>query len=304
MIAEAFILSILATAPSWSGVETQLDATQQNESAAEHFFIEKNNSGPQKISDSLGVKITAQSALVIDRESGDILFAKNPNEKRAMASITKVMTVITALESGKDLDAEVITHPEASNLIGARIKLESQEVIRFEDLLKGAMISSGNDAALAIAYHVGDGDKEVFIKMMNEKAREIGLKNSSFKNPHGLDAGGHYSSAEDIIALFDYALQNEKFRSYINIKTDEAHALDRSTVHKFKNTNKLLSEVYPYMIGGKTGYTDNAGFCLVSLSSQDDNEILTVVLGSNYSGNQFQDSKALIEWTYNNYSWE
>lgn len=304
MIAKAFILSLLATAPTWGGIETQVAFDSSEPQEINQITIEDQlHQGPTKTSDSLGVKITADSGIVFDRESGKVLFSKSPNTRLAMASITKVMTVITALESGKDLQEEVVVAPEAANLIGARIKLEPNETIRFEDLLKGAMISSGNDAALAIAYHVGDGDVEAFIAMMNENAKRLGLKNTQFKNPHGLDQDGHYSTAEDIGKLFDHALENENFRKYISTKTDEAHALDRSTVHKLKNTNRLLDGAYPYMIGAKTGYTDNAGFCLVSVSSKDENEIITVVLGSDYSGNQFQDSKALIEWSFNNYRW-
>lgn len=300
MITKSFLMAALVFAPTWLGLDTGL-LESQDLSLAQEDVINK----PQKVGESVGVKVTAQSALVIDKKSGKVLFSKNPNDVRAMASTTKVMTALVAIDSGKSL-ADVVTVPdEAVGIEGAGMKLLKDEQVTFGDLIRGTLVASGNDAAYATAWYASGGDVDSFIAQMNQKANEMGLSNTHFANPHGLDAENHHTTSKELAQIFLAAIENEILGEIMQMRTVEAHALNADEVHNLKNTNKLLSDVYPYMRGGKTGFTDNAGFCLVSLSaSPEDDEIITVVLGSDLSGNQFQDSKALIEWTYNNYSWK
>lgn len=293
-------MAALIFAPSWLGLDNGL--LDQNVSNPEQLEMEQNI--PEKTGESLGVKITAGSGLVIDKETGHVLFSKNPHEVRAMASTTKVMTTLVALESGKDLEEVITVNEKAVGLEGAKIKLLKDERLPFKELVRGAMISSGNDAALATALHVADGDEQKFVEMMNTKATELGLENTQFKNPHGLDAPGHHSTAKDLAKLLSAALEYDSFREMISTERDEVAAVNADTTHVFKNTNKLLDSAYPYMKGGKTGFTDNAGFCLVALSEKDGKEVISVVLGSDLNGNQFQDTKAMVEWTFMNYSWK
>lgn len=300
MISKTLLIAALIFTPSWLGIESAVVNTDISESKSGA----QNELQPEKISRSLGVKVTAESALAIDRKTGAVLFSKNMHEARAMASTTKVMTVLIALESGKDLNEVVTVHNDAVGLEGAKIRLENDEQLTFSDLIKGALVASGNDAALATALHTADGDLNIFLAMMNAKASELGLEDTHFMNPHGLDADNHYTTASDLAKIFSAALEYEEFKEMIATQKTEAHALNSETVHTYRNTNKLLTNVYPYMHGGKTGFTDNAGFCLVSLSGHgDEDEIITVVLGSDLNGNQFQDSKSIIEWAYLNYSW-
>lgn len=299
------------TIPTWAGLENSivLDQAQDVQHVSKiqetKAAAKEESTGPTKTSNSLGIKVTAESALVVDRDSKQVLFSKNPDDVRAMASITKVMTAIVALESAKDLEATVTIDPELTRLEGGKIKLLSGEEITLYDLICGALIASGNDAASAVGKYVGGGDMDVFVEMMNTKAKEIGMNHTQFRNPSGLDEDGQITSTRDLAIMFDYALKNEKFREIIGMRHAEAHALNVDKIHYFNNTNKLLRDTYSYMKGGKTGFTDNAGFCLISVSGHSaQDEIITVVLGSDLSGNQFQDSKALIEWTYDNFEWK
>ncbi|MBU1167670.1 D-alanyl-D-alanine carboxypeptidase [Patescibacteria group bacterium] len=309
MLTKSFLISLLLFASPFLGTENQVvledSAPVAMANASEVVSEPILTSSPQKKTDSLGMKITAESALVTDLNSGLVLYAKNPDKKVAMASITKVMTVLLALDEKDRFEEEVLIDNEMILLEGAKIKLLRDEKIRLGDLVKGALISSGNDAACAVGKYLGDGDLSRFTELMNKKASELGLENTQFKNPTGLDEEGHYSTARDLTKLFTEALKDESFRDMINTKDTEAHALNVEKIHYFHNTNRLLHGSYPYMKGGKTGYTENAGFCLLSLSGNSDkDEIITVVLGSDLNGNQFQDSKALIEWSYNNFEWK
>lgn len=268
------------------------------------FELQKNrvDSGPVKKTESLGMQITAKSALVIDRKTKKVLYEKNANQKMAMASLTKLMTAIVFLEeSKKKLDERFLVPYDITVLDGAGIGLVPGEEISYKDLLWGALVGSGNDAAEALALTL-DNRKE-FIEKMNEKAKELGLNNTHFACVAGLDTSDHYSTATDIVKLFDYALGIKEIREAIRIKEFDAHSLNTDFVHHVVNTNRLLRFDYPRIKGGKTGYTESAGFCLVAWSEDKNNEIITVVMNSDLDGNQFQDTKALIDWTFGNYRW-
>ncbi|MFA6296700.1 MAG: D-alanyl-D-alanine carboxypeptidase family protein [Patescibacteria group bacterium] len=259
--------------------------------------------GPVKKTESLGMQITSKSAIVVDRKTKKVLYEKNPNQRMAMASMTKLMTAIVFLEeSKKNLNDRFLVPYEITVLDGAGIGLESGEEITYKDLLWGALIGSGNDAAEGLALTL-DNRKE-FIDKMNEKAKELGLLDTHFACASGLDTENHYSTASDMAKILDYALGLKEIKEAIKVKEFDVNSLNTDLVHHILNTNRLLRYDYPKMVGGKTGYTDAAGFCLASLSSDEkNNDILTVVMNSDLDGNQFQDTKALVDWTYKNYKW-
>jgi D-alanyl-D-alanine carboxypeptidase len=257
---------------------------------------------PKKINESLGVKLEAKAAIVLDRKSGEILYAKNVREKLAMASITKIMTVIVALDSKINLEDTVIIENDFMELEGADIDLRQGEKIKVNDLVHGALVASGNDSASALALHTG-GDLKKFVAKMNKKAEELNLKNTHFANVSGLDAKDHYSSAEDLAKLADYAFKNEKFLEAITVREFDIVPEVGDGRH-YNSTNKLLLADYPKMKAGKTGYTENAGFCFLGLSANDyENQIITVILGEDLNGEQFQETKVLIDWAYKTYKW-
>lgn len=259
---------------------------------------------PHKQTESLGVELKAESAMVIDSQSGKVLFEKNSSINMPMASLTKMMTAVVVLESSVDLEDSTVIDSEAVKIEGADINLENGEEMRVGDLLHGLLISSGNDAAMALAKKVG-GDVDGFVVMMNDKADELGLSNTNFTNPSGLDQPDHYSNVKDLVILANYAFKNPVFNKIIRMKEHDIQAINVDKSHHLTNTNKLLKADYANVKGGKTGYTEEAGFCLATFAAnKKDNHIISVVLGDELNGNQFQDSKALVEWTYNNYSWE
>lgn len=259
--------------------------------------------GPVKKTESLGMQITAKSAIVLDRKTKKVLYEKNSSQRMAMASMTKLMTAIVFLEqSKKKLEDRFLVPYEITVLDGAGIGLVSGEEISYKDLLWGALIGSGNDAAEGLALTLGN--RKEFLEKMNEKAKELGLLDTHFACASGLDTDNHYSTASDMAKIFDYALGIKEIREAIKVKEFDAHSLNTDLVHHILNTNRLLRYDYPKMIGGKTGYTEAAGFCLVSSSSDEkNNDIITVLMNSDFDGNQFQDTKALVDWTYDNYKW-
>ena len=263
--------------------------------------ISENNIFPKKITKSLGVKLNSTAALVMDRKSDKILFEKESNKKLPPASLTKIMTALVTLESKANLDDIVIIKKNSVDTEGSNIGLKIGEEITLQDLLYGVLVSSGNDAALALAEFTS-GDIESFVLQMNKKAVELKLNNTHFVNVTGLDTEGHYSTAYDIARLLDYALENSFFKQIISTKEYEIIS-EPNITHHLKNTNQLLLDDYPKIGGGKTGFTDEAGFCLAALAKNDGNEIIIVVLGSQKNGHQFQDVKALTDWTFKTFEW-
>jgi len=244
--------------------------------------------------------VEAQAALVMDVESGLILYQKNPNSPRPMASLTKIMTAILILENHRS--GEVVTvqddftqYPE----LGVRLWLHQYEKITIDDLLIGLLVPSAGDAALALAqYHSGSSEK--FVDEMNAKAATLGLKNTHFLNPIGLDEQGHFSSAFDLAILTRYALKFPEFRRIILLTEATVTSTDGKIKHEFKSTDELLGS-YLNIRGVKTGTTDEAGQSVINLARNPrGHEILSVVLGSS---NRFQESKQLIDWSFRNFLW-
>jgi D-alanyl-D-alanine carboxypeptidase len=221
--------------------------------------------------------LSAQSACMMDVDSGQVLFCKNERQKRPMASTTKIMTAIIALESGK-LD-DIVTIPvEATRIEGTKIYLKAGEKMHMRDLVTGLMLDSGNDAAYSIACFLG-GNQENFAKMMTSKAEKIGATDTVFKNPHGLPEKGHYTTAYDLALITAYAMKNPEFARISALKSATASTcLDERTVY-FRNHNKLLS-LYDDAVGVKTGFTKEAGRCLVGAAQKNGLCVVTVTLNA------------------------
>lgn len=242
--------------------------------------------------------INSRIGIIYDRKSGRIIWGKNENKKSAMASTTKIMTCIVVIENA-DLNAEVKVSAKAAGTGGSRLGLKKDDKITIKDLLYGLMLRSGNDAAVALAEYVGK-DKEGFANLMNKKAKELGLKDTHFVTPHGLDDPEHYTTAYELAKIADYALKNEMFAKIVGTKE---HTININGYAKqLCNTNELLGYLQG-VSGVKTGFTNNAGRCLVTSINRNDFEIITVVLGADTKKIRTADSINLIEYAYENYKY-
>ncbi len=237
----------------------------------------------------------SRAAVLIDVVSGRILYEKNMKQQLPMASTTKIMTAITAIEAGK-LQELVTVSLKAQNTGGSSIYLQAGEKLMLEELLYGLMLQSGNDAAVAIAEHIG-GSCEGFAGMMNRKAAQIGALNTNFVNPHGLDQDGHYTTAEDLAKITAYALRNPVFREIVATKQKKIPWWGRDYLRVLNNKNKILWRVE----GGdgvKTGFTNNAGRCLAASATREDWQLASVVLNC---GPMWEECTALLEYGFENY---
>ncbi|WP_337020232.1 D-alanyl-D-alanine carboxypeptidase family protein [Oceanobacillus massiliensis] len=239
--------------------------------------------------------VSANNAILIEQSTGRVLFEKNANDQASIASITKIMTAIIAIESGK-MEEMAEASREAIYTEGSSIYLEQGERMKLEDLVYGLMLRSGNDAAVAIAEHVG-GSEDGFIFLMNEKAKWLGMTNSHFDNPHGLDSDTHYSSAYDMGLLMRYAMENDLFKK---ITASETYKSENRS-YSWQNKNKLLTQFYEYCTGGKTGYTKKTGRTLVSTAEKDGVELIAVTLDA---PDDWQDHMSMFEWGFDNYQME
>ena len=232
---------------------------------------------------------------VLETSSGRVLYSKNKDKKLPMASTTKIMTAITAIENCDDLDEKFEISPKAVGIEGTSLYLRKGDVFSTRDLLYALMLISGNDASVAIAEHVGGSTSE-FVTMMNDLAKKIGAKNTHFANTHGLDADGHYTTAYDLALITAYALENETFKEIVstkNIKITNGEGENRY----LKNKNKLLFRL-DGCIGVKTGFTNDAGRCLVSAIERDGVRFVCVVLNC---GPMFEESETLLNTCANTY---
>ena len=217
---------------------------------------------------------TAKSTIVMDLDSGRILYEKNANQKRLIASITKIMTAIVAIEEG-DLTEKITVGEEVLSMYGTNIYVEVGEKMKLRDLLYGLLLRSGNDASVVIAKAIA-GSEEKFVNLMNKKAQEIGMKNTIFKNPHGLDEETeNYSTAYDMALLSKYAYKNKTYRNIVS--TDKYEVSTGKKTYLWYNRNKLLT-TYEYCTGGKNGYTPRAGKTLVTTASKNGLSLTIVTL--------------------------
>lgn len=242
-------------------------------------------------------ELNARIALIYDRASGRIIYEKNGNKQTPMASTTKILTAIVTLENA-DLKETVTIESKAAGIGGSRLGLKKNDKITVNDLLYGLMLRSGNDAAVALALHVG-GSIEGFADMMNKKAEELGLTNSHFVVPHGLDNEGHYTTAYELAKMADYALNIPKFKEIVSSKSATIYI--NGYPKAINNTNNLLGSVSG-VYGVKTGFTNGAGRCLVSSCKRGELDIITVVIGANTNNQRTADTKELIEYAFNNFS--
>ena len=234
--------------------------------------------------------VSAASAVLMDADAGRVLYEKDSHTRRLIASTTKLMTALVALESGHDLEETVTVARSWTGVEGSSIYLRPEEEVSLETLLYGLLLRSGNDAALAVAGHCG-GTVEEFVSRMNRKARELGMTDSSFANPNGLNAEGHYSTAYDMALLGRACLENETLAKIVSTKSITLGA------RTFTNHNKLLWR-YEGCIGMKTGYTEKAGRTLVSAARRDGVTLICVTLNA---PSDWADHAALFDYGFANY---
>lgn len=231
----------------------------------------------------------------IDLATNKTLFEKNPNEKLQIASITKLMTAILAYENIKT--DEVVTVPTLKNMPGeSTMGLVAGEKIKMRELLRGVLIHSAGDAAYTLAVHIS-GTEEKFVELMNKRADEMMLANTHFSNASGYIGTDNYSSANDLTNLTRLFLNNNELKNIVSLRTYQAKN-EAGKIYNLQTTNKLLDN--KKIFGVKTGYTPQAGECLITLAKENDHEILTVVLGSS---NRFGETNNLIGWVYGNWGW-
>lgn len=240
--------------------------------------------------------LSAASAIVIDQDSKRVLYSKNAYEPKLIASTTKIMTALVAIENS-DINKTIKVDDSVLKAYGSAIYIEIGEKLTIKDLLYGLMLRSGNDAALVIANNVCKNEKE-FVKLMNQKALELGMKNTIFFNPHGLeedDGNGNTSTAYDMAILMANAMNNKEF---VNItKTKSYTVKTNKKTYVWKNKNKLLN-TYQYTTGGKTGFTKKARRTLVSSASKDHKKLIVVTLND---PNDFNNHKNLYEEYFKKY---
>lgn len=241
---------------------------------------------------------TSKSSIVMDINSGRILYENNANDKRLIASTTKILTAVVTLENIKDLNREVKIGEEVLKMYGTNVYIEVGEKMKIIDLLYGLLLRSGNDAAEALAVAVS-GSEEKFVQQMNAKAQEIGMKNSTFLNPHGLDEETkNYSTAYDMALLMKYAYQNETYRKISSTKKYTVSTGNKT--YLWYNRNKLLTN-YEYCTGGKNGYTPSAGKTLVTTASKDNLNLLVVTLNDDDIYTTHQNLYEMLYSKYQNY---
>lgn len=240
------------------------------------------------------INVFASSTMVMDNDSGRILYENNSNERRLIASTTKIMTCILVLENS-DLSKKITVGDEILKVYGTNIYVEVGEILTIKDLLYGLMLRSGNDAAIVLANNIFNSEDE-FIHKMNDKAKEIGMNNTVFNNPHGLDEETkNYSTAYDMALLAKYAYKNRMYRNIISTKKYNTKSNLKS--YEWYNRVELINS-YKYSLGGKNGYTPKAGKTLVSYASKDNMNLIIVTLDDN---DIYENHKYLYEKYFKKY---
>jgi serine-type D-Ala-D-Ala carboxypeptidase (penicillin-binding protein 5/6) len=273
---------------------------------------------PERASDYADIKIWAGSSVVIDVDSGTILEYYNGRKQTQIASLTKLMTAVLVMENVKNLEEEVTITSEARNVVGTVVgcpnstssycvgpRMVVGEKIAAVDLLKAMLLNSANDAATALGIHVA-GSSENFVEMMNKRVKELGLRDSNFCTPSGLEIEGQeescYSSAYDIARIASYSLRYKLIWDIMKIKETDIFSIDGKYSHHLKNTDKLIDQI-DNCIGGKTGFTPLAGESLLLAVADpiDQHRIVAVVLNAD---NRWSSMKKLVDWTFDNYKWQ
>lgn len=243
--------------------------------------------------------LSAKSSILIDAHTGRVLMSQNSLQRLGMASTTKIMTALVAIETGR-LDDIVAVSPKAAGMEGSSMYLKSGEKIRLHDLIYGLMLNSGNDAGAAIAEFIG-GDVKGFADIMNQKAKNLGLKDTSFSNPHGLDDENHYTTAYDLAQITRHALEISAFAEIVStkVKTIYTETDEGSYTRTLVNHNKMLS-LYKGADGVKTGFTKKCGRCLVSSATKDGLKLIAVTLNA---PDDWNDHSKMLDFGFSNYKW-
>ena len=251
--------------------------------------------------EDLNLAPDAKSAILIEASTGEVLYSKNAGERLAPASMTKIMSLILIMENIEAGNLKwndiVVVSKNAASMGGSQIFLEQNEMMSVEDLVKGICVASGNDATVAMAEKIA-GTEDAFVKLMNDKAKSLGLKNTHFVNSTGLDASGHYSSAFDMAVMARELVKHQKILEFSSIYEDY---LRKDTNNSFwlVNTNKLV-KFYSYIDGLKTGYTGDAGYCLTATGKKRDMRLISVVMGEENTDKRSADT--LLDYGFNMYS--
>lgn len=253
--------------------------------------------------EELNLAENAKSAIMIEYSTGEVLYKKDANLRMAPASMTKMMSLILIMEnieSGRlKWNDIIVVSKNAASMGGSQIFLEANEMMTVEDLVKGICIASGNDATVALAEKIA-GTEAAFVKLMNDKAKELGLKNTNFANATGLDAENHYSTAYDMSVIARELIRHEKILEFSSIYEDY---LRKNTDKSFwlVNTNKLV-RFYSYIDGLKTGFTSTAGYCLTATGKKNGMRLITVVMNEDTPDNRTKDTIAMMDYGFNMYS--
>ncbi len=241
------------------------------------------------------ISVSAQSAILIDAQSGKVLYEKSSDQVRPMASTTKIMTALVAIENF-DLDKTVSIPKEATGIEGSSIYLCAGEKLTLRQLVYALMLSSANDAATAIAIYCA-GSVESFAEKMNETANSLGLKSTHFDNPHGLDSESHYTTASDLAKLTAYAIKNPEFKKIVSTYRSEIPLGEDNKARLLVNHNKLL-RTYEGAIGVKTGFTKKSGRCLVSAAERNGTVLIAVTLNA---PDDWRDHATMLDYGFDNY---
>lgn len=248
------------------------------------------------------LNLSSESAILMDAESGKILYEKNIDEKLPMASMTKIMSMLLIMEQidngSLSYDDKVLISENASGMGGSQVFLQAGEEYTVNDLLKCIAVSSANDAVVAMAEKIS-GSVDAFVSLMNEKAQELGLKNTHFANPHGLDNENHYSTAYDMAVMARELLKHEDILKYTSIYEDYLTKPDGSSIW-LVNTNRLV-RFYDGVDGLKTGYTTEAGYCLTATAKRQDLRLISVVMKSPSAEERSSDTSTLLSYGFNSF---
>lgn len=237
--------------------------------------------------------VSAKSAILIETGGNTVLFEKAPDQELPMASVTKMMTALVVLENKRDLDEMVTVSDTAVRTEGSALYLKPGEKMSISDLLYGLMLESGNDAANVLAEAVA-GDNDSFAELMTKRAHELGAVHTVFKNPSGLPAEGHYSTARDLAIIASAALKNSKFAEIVSTEKMTLQPTDQYGTRYLKNHNKLLS-IYEGAVGVKTGFTKKAGRCLVSAAERNGVQLVAVTLNA---GDDWNDHQKMLDYGF------
>ncbi|MDR1773857.1 MAG: D-alanyl-D-alanine carboxypeptidase [Clostridioides sp.] len=279
------------------------DSTNADENKSKVEEKSDSDSKDTKSQDFLLDSLTAKSAILIDAGTGKVLLEKNSNDQLPPASVTKVMTMLLicdAIESGKiSLDDDVQISENASGMGGSQIFLETGETQKLDTLLKSIAVASANDACAAVAEHIA-GSIDGFVKLMNDKAKELKLKNTNFVNTNGLPVENHYTSANDIAVMSKELFEHDMIQKYLNIWMDKVVVGKKKAEIGISNTNKMLKS-YNGCIGGKTGFTQEAKYCITVAAKRDNTTLIAVIMGAETSKIRNKEAASLLDYGFANY---